>query len=171
MAISFNFSSPSNSSPVKREPLKCTHCLHCHKLSENILRCNLTLSFIFTDAIKETCINRFKENGNYHRLVNFSFCILQIVNGEPKYTYSGLGLILETTLSDNDILEKVRTDKTILKNAAKQINIGNEIAFAPILTFEKFINPDEGYNDWRSISNALTLEESMTCLQNLRNAR
>ena len=169
MAISFNFSSPSNSTPVKETHNKCINCLHCHKLSKDILRCNITLSFIYVDETKQHCLNRFKEKGEYHRLVNFSFCLLQIVKGTAKYTYTGLGLVVETKLSDNDILEKVRNDKAILSQAAKQINRDNDIAFTPILTFEKYINPQDGCTDWRCISSALNLEESMSCLENLRN--
>lgn len=174
MAISFNFNSPNNSSPVKETQCKCINCLHCHRLSKDILRCNITLNFIFSDNTIIQCKDwhRFKENKNYERIVHFSFCVLQVVDGIAKYTDTGLGLVIKTKLSDNDVLKQIRTDENIIRDSTKQIQtvFRKDIPFTPILTFEKYINKEDGDINWKYISSVLTLEEAMTCLNNLRNS-
>lgn len=170
MAISFNFNSSSNSSPVKETQYKCNNCLHCHKLSKNIFRCNINLDFIFDNEEPHCKYKQFKLLKQYERSVCFSFCTLQIVDGIYKYGDTGLALILDTTLSDYDILNNVINNENIIRNSTYQLSKifnGDNVVFSPILTFERFKNESDGNTKLHCISNVLSLEESITGLNNL----
>lgn len=168
MAISFNF---NPSSPVKEEQHKCIDCIHCHRLSNDIIQCGCGLQYYFKNKSHNHCVDYCSKNRN--RKVHISFCFyVETDNNEIiKYADSGLGLIISTTLTDEDIINELLRDNDIVNKAKQEIikqYKRNDIIIIPMVTAYKFCDDKiVPVSDWIAVGKFLDSKEINRIMINL----
>ena len=164
MAISFNFDA-KNISPLKE--IQCTNCSRFLNCGNLIGRCSYTYNFKFNLTKFFKC-TQFRDNKNrINRAVHVSFILL--VNNDSKVNYvgSGLGMVINTDMNDNDLLHKMYNDKKLMKEVAFKLE--NEfsyknVVFEIVITAEKLEN-----SDWTITNNFLPSNYNKDVLNDLNN--
>lgn len=166
MAISFNFDA-KNISPVKETLQQCINCSHFLNCGNLIGRCSYTYDFKFNLTKFFKC-NQFRnKNNKVDRAVHVSFILL--INNESKINYvgSGLGMVVNTDMNDNDLLHKMYNDNKLMKEVAfkleNEFNYKN-VVFEIIITAEKLEN-----SDWTITNNFLPSNYNKDVLNDLNN--
>lgn len=168
MAISFSF---NPSPPVKETQHKCIDCIHCHKLSNYIIQCGCSLQYYFKDKSYPHCEDYCSKNR--HRKVHISFCfyVKNNDNETVKYTDSGLGLIIETRLDDEDVIGELLRDNNVINKAKEEINKQykkEDIIIIPMVTAYKFYNDKiVPVSDWIAVGKFLDNKEINRIMINL----
>lgn len=170
MAISFSF---NPSPPVKETQHKCIDCIHRHILSNDIIQCGCSLQYYFKNKFYTHCSDYCSKN--HHRKVHISFCFYVENNDNEtvRYTDSGLGLIIETKLDDEDVIKELLQNEDIVNKAKKEINKQykrNDIIIIPMVTAYKFYNDKiTPVSDWIAVGKFLNKEEINRIMINLNN--
>ena len=140
MAISFNFDAKSIS-PLKE--IQCTNCSRFLNCGNLIGRCSYTYNFRFNLTKFFKC-TQFRDNKNrINRIVHVSFALLSENDNKINYIGSGLGIVVNTDMTDNDLLTKMYNDDKLIKEASYKLE--NEFNFKNpiielVITAEKLEN-------------------------------
>ena len=168
MAISFSFNS---SPPVKEVEHKCIDCIHCHTLSNDIIQCGCSLQYYFKNKHYNNCIDYCSKNR--HRKIHISFCFYVENNNDEKvrYTDSGLGLVIETKLDDEDVIKELLQNEDVINKAKEEINNQykrDDIIIIPMITAYKFYHDKiVPISDWLAVGKFLDIKEINTIMINL----
>ena len=161
MAISFNFE--NKHSPVKEtQCINCSHFLSCGNL---IGRCSYTYDFKFNLTKFFKCA-QFRDNKIItNRTVHVSFALLKENNSKLDYIGSGLGIVINTDMTDNDLLTKMYSNTEFIREASfkleNEFNFKNPV-FKLVITAEKLEN-----TGWYLTNNFLPREYNNTVIRDL----
>lgn len=170
MAISFSF---NPSPPVKEAQHKCINCIHRHILSNDIIQCGCNLEYNFKNKFYNYCVDYCSRN--HSRKVHISFCFYVESNDNEtvKYTDSGLGLIIETKLDDEDVIKELLQNEDVINKAKKEIlnqYKRNDIIIIPMITAYKFYNDKiTPVSNWITVGKFLDSKEISRIMINLNN--
>lgn len=161
MAISFNFDN-------KHSPLKETQCINCSRFlgcGNLIGRCSYTYNFRFNLTKFFKC-TQFRDNKTItNRIVHVSFVLLKENNDKIDYIGSGLGIVINTDMTDNDLLTKMYSNTELIREASfkleNEFNFKNPV-FELVITAEKLEN-----TQWYSTNNFLPKEYNDTVVRDL----
>ena len=163
MAISFNFE--NKHSPVKeicQQCINCSHLLNCGKL---IGRCSYTYDFKFNSNKFFKCAQFRDRNIKVNRAVHVSFVLLAENADNIGYISTGLGIVLNTDMTDNDLLNKMYNDDKLIREASFKLE--NEFNFKQpvielVITAERLEN-----TNWYCTNNFLLKEYNDTVIRDL----
>ena len=115
MAISFNFE--NKHSPVKeicQQCINCSHLLNCGNFKFNLIKFFKCAQF----RNKQIKVNR---------AVHVSFVLMSENDNKINYISSGLGIVVNTDMTDNDLLTKMYNDDKLIREASFKLE--NEFNF------------------------------------------
>ena len=163
MAISFNFE--NKHSPVKETPQQCINCSHLLNCGDLIGRCSYTYDFKFNRTKFFKCAQFRDKNNKVIRAVHVSFVLISENDNKINYIGSGLGIVINTDMTDNDLLTKMYDDNNLIKEA--HFKLENEFNFKQpvvelVITAEKLEN-----TAWYCTNNFLLKEYNDTVIRDL----
>ena len=161
MAISFNFD--NKHSPVKEtQCINCSHLLNCGDL---IGRCSYTYDFKFNLTKFFKCAQFRNKQIKTDRIVHVSFVLLNENGDKINYIGSGLGIVINTDMTDNDLLAKMYNNAEFIREASykleNEFNFKNPV-FELVITAEKLEN-----TNWYCTNNFLLKEYNDTVVRDL----
>lgn len=166
MPISFNFDS-KNVSPVKETLQQCINCSHLLNCGDLIGRCSYTYDFKFNLSKFFKCAQFKDKNNKVDRIVHVSFVLLSENDNKINYIGSGLGIIVNTDMTDNNLLNKMYNDAKLIKEASfkleNEFNFKNPV-FELVITAERLEN-----TRWCCTNNFLLKEYNDTIVRDLNN--
>lgn len=163
MAISFNFE--NKHSPVKETLQQCINCSHLLNCGDLIGRCSYTYDFKFNRTKFFKCAQFRDKNNKVIRAVHVSFVLISENDNKINYIGSGLGIVINTDMTDNDLLTKMYNDNNLIKEA--HFKLENEFNFKQpvvelVITAEKLEN-----TAWYCTNNFLLKEYNDTVIKDL----
>ena len=163
MAISFNFE--NKHSPVKETLQQCINCSHLLNCGDLIGRCSYTYDFKFNRTKFFKCAQFRDKNNKVIRAVHVSFVLISENDNKINYIGSGLGIVINTDMTDNDLLTKMYDDNNLIKEA--HFKLENEFNFKQpvvelVITAEKLEN-----TAWYCTNNFLLKEYNDTVIRDL----
>lgn len=168
MAISFSF---NPSTPVKEELPKCINCIHCHRLSNDIIQCGCDLQYHFKNKFYSRCEDYCSKNRSRKVHISFCFYVENNDNETVKYADSGLGLIIETRFDDEDVIKELLGNNDVINRAKEEINKQykkEDIIIIPMVTAYKFYNDKiVPVSDWIAVGKFLDSKEINRIMINL----
>ena len=126
MAISFNFDA-KNIPPVKETPQQCINCSHLLNCGDLIGRCSYTYDFKFNLTKFFKCAQFRDKNNKVIRAVHVSFVLISENDNKINYVGSGLGIVINTDMTDNNLLIKMYDDAKLIREASFKLE--NEFNF------------------------------------------
>lgn len=165
MAISFNFE--NKHSPVKETPQQCINCSHLLNCGDLIGRCSYTYDFKFNLTKFFKCAQSRDKQLKVNRSVHVSFALLTENDNKINYIGSGLGIVVNTDMTDNDLLNKMYNDEKLIREASfkleNEFNFKNPI-IELVITAERLEN-----RVWYITNNFLPKEYNDTVIRDLNN--
>lgn len=125
MAISFNFE--NKHSPVKETPQQCINCSHFLNYGNLIGRCSYTYDFKFNSTKFFKCAQFRDKQIKVNRAIHVSFVLMSENGDKINYIGSGLGIVVNTDMTDNDLLSKMYNDNELIREASFKLE--NEFNF------------------------------------------
>lgn len=164
MAISFNFDA-KNIPPVKETLQQCINCSHLLNCGNLIGRCSYTNDFKFNSTKFFKCAQFRDKQIKVNRAVHVSFVLMRENGDSISYISTGLGIVINTDMTDNNLLTKMYNDDKLIKEATFKLE--NEFNFKQpiiklIITAEKLEN-----TDWYCTNNFLLKEYNDTVIRDL----
>ena len=161
MSISFNFEN-------KHSPVKETQCINCSRFLScgNLIgRCSYTYDFKFNLTKFFKCA-QFRDNKIItNRTVHVSFVLMNKNDDKINYIGSGLGIVINTDMTDNDLLTKMYNNTEFIREASfkleNEFNFKNPV-FELVITAEKLEN-----REWYITNNFLPKEYNNTVIRDL----
>lgn len=165
MAISFNFE--NKHSPVKETLQQCINCSHFLNCSDLVGRCSYTYDFKFNRTKFFKCAQFRDKQIRVNRAVHVSFVLISENDNKINYIGSGLGIVINTDMTDNDLLTKMYNDAKLIREASFKLE--NEFNFKQpvvelVITAEKLEN-----TAWYCTNNFLLKEYNDTVIRDLNN--
>lgn len=165
MAISFNFG--NKHSPVKETLQQCVNCSHLLNCGNLIGRCSYTYDFKFNSTKFFKCAQFRDKQIKVNRTVHVSFVLISENDNKINYIGSGLGIVVNTDMTDNDLLNKMYNDDKLIREASFKLE--NEFNFKQpvielVITAEKLEN-----TGWYITNNFLLKEYNDTVIKDLNN--
>lgn len=162
MAISFNFDA-KNISPLKE--IQCTNCSRFLNCGNLIGRCSYTYDFKFNLTKFFKCAQFRDKNNIVNRTVHVSFVLMSENSDKINYIGSGLGIVVNTDMTDNDLLTKMYNNTEFIREASfkleNEFNFKNPV-FELVITAEKLEN-----TEWYITNNFLPKEYNNTVMRDL----
>ena len=163
MAISFNFE--NKHSPVKEICQQCINCSHLLNCGNLIGRCSYTYDFKFNSTKFFKCTKFRNKQIKVNRAVHVSFVLMSENDNKINYISSGLGIVVNTDMTDNDLLTKMYNDDKLIREASFKLE--NEFNFKQpvvelVITAERLEN-----TDWYCTNNFLLKEYNDTVIRDL----
>ena len=163
MAISFNFE--NKQSPVKEICQQCINCSHLLNCGNLIGRCSYTYDFKFNLIKFFKCAQFRNKQIKVNRAVHVSFVLMSENDNKINYISSGLGIVVNTDMTDNDLLTKMYDDDKLIREASFKLE--NEFNFKQpvvelVITAEKLEN-----TNWYCTNNFLLKEYNDTVIRDL----
>ena len=152
MAI-FNFE--NKHSPVKEICQQCINCSHLLNCGDLIGRCSYTYDFKFNLTKFFKCAQFRNKQIKLNRAVHVSFVLMSENDNKINYIGSGLSIVVNTDMTDNDLLSKMYNDAKLIKEASFKLE--NEFNSA-----EKLEN-----TEWYCTNNFLLKEYNDTVVRDL----
>lgn len=163
MAISFNFD--NKHSPVKEISQQCLNCSHLLNCGNLIGRCSYTYDFKFNLTKFFKCAQFRNKQTKINRAVHVSFVLMSENDNKINYIGSGLGIVVNTDMTDNDLLTKMYSDDKLIREASfkleNEFNFKNPIVEL-VITAEKLEN-----TNWYCTNNFLLKEYNDTVVRDL----
>ena len=125
MAISFNFE--NKHSPVKEICQQCINCSHLLNCGNLIGRCSYTYDVKFNLIKFFKCAQFRNKQIKVNRAVHVSFVLMSENGDKINYIGSGLGIVVNTDMTDNDLLTKMYDDDKLIREASFKLE--NEFNF------------------------------------------
>ena len=163
MAISFNFE--NKHSPVKEICQQCINCSHLLNCGDLIGRCSYTYDFKFNLIKFFKCAQFRDKQDKVNRAVHVSFVLISENDNKINYIGSGLGIVINTDMTDNDLLTKMYNNTELIREASfkleNEFNFKNPV-FELVITAEKLEN-----TEWYCTNNFLLKEYNDTVVRDL----
>ena len=161
MAISFNFEN-------KHSPVKETQCINCSRFLScgNLIgKCSYTYDFRFNLTKFFKCAQFRDKQIKIDRTVHVSFVLMSDNGDKINYVGSGLGIVVNTDMTDNDLLTKMYNNTELIREASfkleNEFNFKNPV-FELVITAEKLEN-----TGWYITNNFLPKEYNNTVIRDL----
>lgn len=161
MAISFNFEN-------KHSPVKETQCINCSRFLNcgNLIgRCSYTYDFKFNLTKFFKCAQFRDKNNIVNRTVHVSFVLMSENGDKINYIGSGLGIVVNTDMTDDDLLTKMYNNTEFIREASfkleNEFNFKNPV-FELVITAERLEN-----TGWYITNNFLPKEYNNTVIRDL----
>ena len=163
MAISFNFE--NKHSPVKEICQQCINCSHLLNCGDLIGICSYTNDFKFNYTKFFKCAQFRDKQTKINRTVHVSFVLISENDNKINYIGSGLGIVINTDMTDNDLLNKMYNDDNLIREASfkleNEFNFKNPVVKL-VITAEKLEN-----TNWYCTNNFLLKEYNDTVVRDL----